>query len=144
MILIVSFPDNQHVETVRRHLTRPSIVVDTRFKTPASGLIISAADLARFASAITGDAILDAHMRAEMFRAATTNTKPGAFTLGWQITTPRDGADAFYHTGSMEGVTAILYLVPSRRDAIVLLANRERSVPALAALMREIGDRALR
>jgi glutathione synthase/RimK-type ligase-like ATP-grasp enzyme len=29
MILIVSFPDNEHVEQVRRHLSVPSIVVDT-------------------------------------------------------------------------------------------------------------------
>jgi CubicO group peptidase (beta-lactamase class C family) len=123
---------------------RPSLVVDTRFKTPASGLIISAADLARFAIAIAGDTILDAHTRTEMFRPATTDVKPGGFTLGWQITSPRDGAEAYYHTGSMEGVTAILYLVPSRRDAIVLLANRERSVPSLATLLREIGDRMLR
>jgi CubicO group peptidase (beta-lactamase class C family) len=123
---------------------RPSIVVDTRFKTPASGLIISAADLARFAIAIAGDAILDAHTRTEMFRVATPNAKPGSFTLGWQVTSPRDGAAAYYHTGSMEGVTAIVYLVPSRRDAIVLLANRERSVPALAPLLTEIGDRLLR
>ena len=123
---------------------RPSIVVDTRFKSPASGLIISAADLARFAIAIAGDTILDAHTRTEMFRPATNDVKPGGFTLGWQITSPRDGADAYYHTGSMEGVTAIVYLVPSRRDAIVLFANRERSVPALATLIREIGDRILR
>jgi hypothetical protein len=29
MILIVSFPNNEHVEQVRKHLTVESVVVDT-------------------------------------------------------------------------------------------------------------------
>jgi hypothetical protein len=29
MILIVSFPNNEHVEEVRRHLTAKSVLVDT-------------------------------------------------------------------------------------------------------------------
>ena len=38
MILIISFPDNDHVERVRQHLSVPSIVVDTSWFPVALGL----------------------------------------------------------------------------------------------------------
>jgi CubicO group peptidase (beta-lactamase class C family) len=120
---------------------RPSVVVDTRFKTPASGLIISTSDLLRFGLALTGETLLGPSSRAEMFRPHPPATGPARYALGWQVTTPSGEAPAFVHSGSMEGVTALLYLVPADGDAIVILSNLERSVPAIVPLLRAIRAR---
>jgi hypothetical protein len=47
---------------------------------------------------------------------------------------------AIYQTGSMEGATALLYLIPERRYAIVILANRERFVREIAALVPALNE----
>lgn len=120
---------------------RPSLVVDTRFKTPASGLIISAPDLLRFLVGVSGPGLMSQAMRDEMFRPQTPPGQKPLYTLGWQISAPRSGAPTFAHSGSMEGVTAIAYVVPSRGDAVVVLANRERHVVETAPLARALGDR---
>jgi CubicO group peptidase (beta-lactamase class C family) len=122
---------------------RPSVVVDTRFKTSASGLIISTRDLLRFALALTDDTLLTASSRAGMFRAHAPTGKPATYTLGWQLASPAGLAPAVVHSGSMEGVTALLYLVPSQGDAIVILSSLERVVPRFVPLLRAIGERLL-
>jgi hypothetical protein len=43
----------------------------------------------------------------------------------------------FNYNGSMEGMTAYLVIVPDRRVAVALLANRERYVPEVTPVMAE-------
>ena len=50
------------------------------------------------------------------------------------------GAPGYVYSGSMEGTTAIVYLVPERCYALSLLANRERSVPRVAPLIQPITE----
>jgi CubicO group peptidase (beta-lactamase class C family) len=120
---------------------RRSVIVDTRFKTPASGLIISTQDLLRFALALTDDTLLSESSRTAMFRPQPPAGKAATYALGWQIASPAAGAPAVAHSGSMEGVTALVYLVPSRGDAVVVISNLERSVPAVVPLVRAIAER---
>ncbi|HKA36225.1 MAG TPA: serine hydrolase domain-containing protein [Thermoanaerobaculia bacterium] len=119
----------------------PSEVVDTRFKQPASGLISTASDLAAFAAALYDGRLLPEKLRAELFTPqATRGGKPAEYSLGMMVGREKKWGQAFYHTGSMEGTTALLYLIPERRYAVVLLANRERFVREVSTLIPEINE----
>jgi len=123
---------------------RPSLVVDTRFKTPASGIISSVADLARFAIATFDRTLLTEDTAREMFSIRGDGEGRTTFTAGWSVdstglsTTGKSDGQAFDFNGSMEGATAYLDLVPAHRYAVALLANRERSVPEVQAIVVEI------
>jgi CubicO group peptidase (beta-lactamase class C family) len=116
---------------------RPSIVVDTRFKISASGLISSVNDLVRFATAIIDGKLLSEGSVKQMF-TVEPGDGPLRFTLGWAPAGRRPDGPAFDFIGSMEGSTAFLDVVPARRYALALLANRERSVAELLPLVREV------
>lgn len=114
----------------------PSEVVDTRFKTPASGLISTAVDLAQFVRAMYAGELLQPETVEKMFRKQPTTTgKTGQFTLGWVAASGKAFGDAYYHGGSMEGTAGFVYLIPERRYAVIILANLERSVQELAGLI---------
>lgn len=116
----------------------PSEVVDTRFKTPASGLISSAPDLVRFALALQEGELLPANWVARMLeQQQVRDGRNTPFALGWNLL-PRSGPAAYYYTGSMEGTTALLVMVPETNYALAILANRERHVQPLVPLMRQI------
>jgi len=128
---------------------RPSLVVDTRFKTPASGIISSVNDLARFATAIFDRKLVTEDTAHEMFSVPVA-AAPAAFTAGWSIDSTglsgavKSGSQAFDFNGSMEGATAYLDLVPARRYAVAVLANRERSVAKIQPIIVEIRQRLIR
>ena len=87
---------------------QPSLVVDTRFKMPASGMISTVNDLALFAIALFERRLLPEPIFREMLstRPATDDERP-MFTTGWTLVLDRLGTPAFNYTGSMEGTTAI-------------------------------------
>jgi CubicO group peptidase (beta-lactamase class C family) len=116
-------------------------VVDTRFKQPASGLISSAADLGRFAVALYQHELLPEAAQAALFsRQTTKGGKSTDYSVGLMVGRPRGSDQSFYLAGSMEGTTAILYLIPAQRFAVALLANRERFAPDVASLIPRIID----
>ena len=123
---------------------RPSKVVDTRFKTPASGIISTANDMVRFASAIFDRTLVTDSTANEMFRVQPDPEGRAIFTAGWSTdstglsgTAQHSYGEAFDFNGSMEGSTAYLDLVPSRHYALALLANRERYVVEIQPIVKE-------
>jgi CubicO group peptidase (beta-lactamase class C family) len=123
---------------------RPSKVVDTRFKTPASGIISTVNDLARFAVAIFDRRLVTDSTAAEMFSVQPDPEGRAAFTAGWSIdstglsrTGKHSYGQAFDFNGAMEGATAYLDLVPAERYALALLANRERYVREVQPIVAE-------
>lgn len=123
---------------------RPSKVVDTRFKTPASGIISTVNDMARFAVAIFDRRLVADSAAIEMFRVQPDQEGRAAFTAGWSIdstglsgTGNHSYGQAFDFNGSMEGSTAYLDLVPSKHYALALLANRERFVVEIQPVVKE-------
>jgi CubicO group peptidase (beta-lactamase class C family) len=119
----------------------PSLVVDTRFKQPASGLISSASDLARFALALYQGKLLPQAGQQLLFSPQTTRDgKATDFSLGLLIGRDRRWGQAFYYGGSMEGTTALFYLIPERRYAVALLANRERFAREVASLLPQMNE----
>ena len=59
------------------------------------------------------------------------------FTAGWVVGPTSLGTPAFNYAGSMEGTTALLAIVLERQMAVALLANRERFVPQVNAIVAE-------
>lgn len=117
----------------------PSEVVDTRFKVPASGLISSATDLVRLIRALYEGKLLRRETLERMLQQqSTADGETGPFTLGWLAASGKDLGDAFYSSGSMEGTTALVYLIPERDYAVAILANLERSVQHVADLIDPI------
>jgi CubicO group peptidase (beta-lactamase class C family) len=124
---------------------RPSLVVDTRFKTPASGIISTVNDLASFVIGIFERKLVTETTAQEMFGIRPDGEGRAIFTAGWSVdsTGLSNGGrtpygQVFDFNGSMEGATAYLELVPARRYAAALLANRERSVPQVQAIVSEV------
>ena len=117
---------------------QPSAIVDTRFKTPASGVISTTNDLARFTMALFDRSLLPEPLVAEMLavRKAPDDENP-IFTAGWTIGPVNLGTPAFNYNGSMEGTTAVVVMLPERRVAVTLLTNRERFVPGVMPAVRE-------
>jgi CubicO group peptidase (beta-lactamase class C family) len=133
--------DFSHGFRVARNQVVPSEVVDTRFKQPASGLISSAADLARFAVALYRHSLLPEAAQAPLFTRQTTRSgKPTSFSLGFLVGQRRGSDETYYYAGSMEGTTALFYLIPAQRAAVVMLANRERFAPEAARLIPPVVD----
>jgi CubicO group peptidase (beta-lactamase class C family) len=117
---------------------RPSEIVDTRFKTPASGVISTTNDLARFATALFDRKLLPEALFSEMIAARKAPDDENAiFTAGWTIGPSNLGTPGFNYNGSMEGTTAVLAVLPERRIAVALLANRERFVRGVMPVVRE-------
>ena len=117
---------------------QPSVVVDTRFKAPASGVISTVNDLSRFAIALMEKRLLNEAMFREMTsaRLAPGDERP-TFTPGWIIGPANLGTPGFNINGSMEGTTAILAILPERRISVALLTNRERFVLGVMPIVRE-------
>jgi CubicO group peptidase (beta-lactamase class C family) len=117
---------------------QPSVVVDTRFKMPASGMISTVNDLARFAIALFERRLLPEPLFREMLstRSAPDDPRP-VFTAGWTIGPADLGTPGYNYNGSMEGTTAALAILPERKIAVALLANRERFVPGVYPIVRE-------
>ncbi|MEX2152138.1 MAG: serine hydrolase domain-containing protein [Gemmatimonadaceae bacterium] len=116
----------------------PSVIVDTRFKTPASGIISTVNDLARFANALIAGQLISGASFQEMvaIRKAPEDDRP-LFTAGWTIGPTNLGTLGFNYNGSMEGSTAFLVILPEPRIAVAVLTNRERFVPGVTPVVRE-------
>lgn len=122
----------------------PSLVVDTQFKRPASGVISSVNDLASLATALFDGQLLGPAQFKEMLTVPSLPAgEKSPFTAGWIVSQAALGPPAYSYNGSMEGSTAYLLIVPERRVAVALLANRERFVPQVHPLVIEIAKAAL-
>lgn len=117
----------------------PSEVVDTRFKASASGLVSSVVDLSRFAVALYEGRLLGPEPTRELFEAqATGGGDTSRYTLGWIVPEGPGASGGLLYGGSMEGSTALVFLMPDRCYALSILANRERFVPRIAPLVRSV------
>ena len=122
---------------------RPSEIVDTRFKLPASGLISTANDLVRFATAIFDGKLVSDSLMTQMFYVPPDAKSGIPFTPGWIFQGKQPYGLAFDNNGGMEGTTALIDVVPTQRYALALLANRERYAPELQAVVKEARHLAL-
>lgn len=111
---------------------------------PANGLISSVQDLTSLAAALFDGRLLSAKAFEQMLAIPPLPSgETSAFTAGWIVSQAALGAPAYAYNGSMEGSTAYLLIVPAKRTAVALLANRERFVREIHPLVIDIARTAL-
>ncbi len=100
-------------------------VLDSSYKIPGGGLISSADDMARFEIAIMANKLLKPATREAMWtpQKAADGSQNG-YALGWG-TQKKFGLAIVEHTGSQQGTSTSMILVPERRAGIVVLANMD-------------------
>jgi serine beta-lactamase-like protein LACTB, mitochondrial len=100
-------------------------VLDSSYKIPGGGLISSADDMARFEIAIMANKLLKPATREAMWtpQKAADGSQNG-YALGWG-TMKKYGLALVEHTGSQQGTSTSIVLVPERRAGIVALANMD-------------------
>lgn len=117
---------------------RNSRPVDLSNKVPAAGLCATAEDLARFAIALQGGALLKPEtLRMMWTRQRTRDGKAFDYGLGWSLGR-YEGSDEVCHAGRQQRVTSLLYMLPERRFALGLMCNLEGA--DLMALAHRIVD----
>jgi len=117
---------------------RNSDLSDTSYKIPGGGLVATAPDLARFASALIDGRLLRPETVVKAFTRQVTKTgRTIGYGLGWDVA-ERNGRREIWHTGGQARVSNVLYLQPDRRLAIAILTNLENA--GLRPLAQKIAD----
>ncbi len=111
---------------------------DSSYKWPSGGILASADDVARFASAHLGDGYLAEPLRSAMFVPQKNNVG-----LGWRVDTADDGLRYYHHGGTITGGRAFVLVLPEQRVAVAMLTNmlvRFDQAEALAVARRFIAS----
>ena len=117
---------------------RNSGLADTSNKVPGGGLCGRVIDLARFAIALQEGRLLGHKALRSMY--VNQKTRAGQFVnygLGWQVSR-RGRLDEVWHMGGQQRVSTLIYMVPSRGVAVILLSNLEGA--ALKPLAERLAD----
>lgn len=101
--------------------------VDTSNRIPGGGFLSTAPDMARLAIALFDGRILRPESVRTMFTPVVLHAPDGsAFSidLGWAAGGAIGREDAVWMGGNQPGATAMLFLVPAARTAVVVLTNK--------------------
>ncbi len=100
-------------------------VLDSSYKIPGGGLISSVDDMARFEIAILANRLLKPATREQMWtpQKAADGSENG-YALGWGRA-KKFGLSLVSHSGSQQGTSTSIILIPERRAGIVVLANMD-------------------
>lgn len=113
---------------------------DTSNRIPGGGLVGTAEDVARFATALMGGSLVKPETRKLMWTPQKTRDRRATgFGLGFVIGR-RGRQTEVYHAGGQSRVSTLLYMQPDRRLAVVLLTNLEGVGGSLLDLGRRIAD----
>jgi CubicO group peptidase (beta-lactamase class C family) len=117
---------------------RNSRPADLSYKIPGGGLCATVGDLAKFAIAVQTGKLVKRESRDAMFtRQVSRDGQVVEYGLGWRLQ-KHAGREEVSHTGGQQQVSTLLYMIPDRRFAVVLMANLEHA--ELASLARAIAD----
>jgi CubicO group peptidase (beta-lactamase class C family) len=113
-------------------------LTDTSNRTPGGGLVATAEDVARFASALQRGLLL----KPETMQMALTAQKlrggrATGYGLGW-VVGRRGARREAYHVGGQPQVSSVLYMQPDAGVAVAILANLEGVENALLDLARQL------
>lgn len=113
---------------------------DTSNRVPGGGLVGTAEDVGRFASAfMAGSLVKPETVRLMLTPQQTRDHHTTGFGLGF-VVTRRNGEREAYHLGGQSRVSTLLYMRPDRPFAVVLLTNLEGIGTPLLDLGRQIAD----
>jgi CubicO group peptidase (beta-lactamase class C family) len=117
---------------------RNAALADVSYKVPGGGLCSTAADVARFAMALSGGTLLKRDTLASMLTSMRTRDgRPTSYGFGLNVSGPGRRREA-WHTGGQERVSTVLYFQPDRGLVVVLLSNLQHV--ALTELARHVAD----
>lgn len=109
-------------------VVRNTIWRDSSDYYPSGGVLSTAEDLVRFASAVFAGDFLSAQSRQRLTTEATTNAgAPVGYTFGWQIGRDANGVH-FEHGGETNGAYAFLRYYPAQRLAVAAIVNANFAV----------------
>ena len=104
---------------------RNSGLLDTSYKIPSGGLASTVEDLARFAIALQKGLLVKPETLGQAWtRQKTRDGKETPYGLGWVIS-EENGRKVVAHSGGQQRVSTLLYMVPERNFALVLMSNLE-------------------
>ncbi len=102
--------------------------IDSSYKWPSGGLLSTAPDLVRFASAHLADGFLRPETRKLLFTSqATADGKETGVGIAWRIGADAAGRRILHHGGTIEGGRAFLLVYPDARVAVAVLTNLSRA-----------------
>jgi CubicO group peptidase (beta-lactamase class C family) len=120
-----------------------SALSDTTNRMAGGGLLATAEDAARFASALQRGVLVKPSTALAAFgRQRTLDHKVTGYGLGWIIATARGKAEV-YHTGGQPRVSTVLYMVPRSGVAVAILCNLEGVSNPLLEVAREAAEAVL-
>ncbi|MBA3694575.1 MAG: beta-lactamase family protein [Acidobacteria bacterium] len=100
---------------------------DTSIKIPGGGLVSTAEDLAKFATAVNTNQLVKPETLAQMWtKPKTSDGKEQGYAMGFLIN-DRDGLLRVFNDGSQAGTRTYLFLMPKQNLAIALMTNLERA-----------------
>ncbi len=127
-----------------------SELANTSYKIPGGGFVSTVEDLAKFAIAVQTNKLLKAETTQRMFtpqklaNGQIVRTNPNnpsvSYGLGWFLN-EHNGEREVYHSGGQQRVSTLLYMLPDKKFALVLMSNLEGA--GLLNLAREIADMVL-
>lgn len=103
-----------------------AILLDSSNRIPGGGFISTASDMARFAIALFDGKILKPETVRTMWAPVTVHAGGAAFpiALGWAAGGSIHRDDVVWMGGNQPGATAMLFLIPKSRSAVVILTNK--------------------
>ncbi|MCA9218970.1 MAG: beta-lactamase family protein, partial [Planctomycetales bacterium] len=98
---------------------------DTSMKVPGGGLLSTASDLVRLATAANTGKLLGDELRQQMWTVQkTTSGKETGYGLGWQLAT-RSGRNMISHGGAQAGTSTMFVLVPDTGTSVAIMCNMQ-------------------
>ncbi|MEZ5944826.1 MAG: serine hydrolase [Planctomycetaceae bacterium] len=96
---------------------------DTSVKIPGGGLLSTAPDLVRFATALNrGELLTDQTLDAMWTRQQTTDGKQTDYGLGWKVG-QHSGRKMVSHGGAQSGTSTMLVLYPETGTCVAIMSN---------------------
>ena len=123
-----------------------AILLDISNKAPGSGINSSARDLGLFMVALYGGKLVKPATWNQMITPAKTRDgQPTIYGYGWFAGGPIGGYHGLRevgHGGDVQGFASVLYAIPEKRFAVVVLSNgeNEKASTEFIALARKIYD----
>lgn len=121
--LLTTMPDDHNWELGKLYNSK---LHDTSMKIPGGGLLSTASDLVRFATALNRRKVLKQTTLQEMWtRQRTSDNKSTSYGLGWSVG-QKSGRNAVWHGGAQSGTSTTLLLYPETGTCVALMSNLQR------------------
>jgi serine beta-lactamase-like protein LACTB, mitochondrial len=98
--------------------------INSSYKWAGGGFLSTPDDLVRFGSALLQSGYLNEESLKLLFTSQkTTDGKITGYGIGWFVRKDQEGWPYYYHTGSQQGATSLIFLQPHRHLAVAVVCN---------------------